>query len=75
MSKFTRNFLHTLPEAVVRSSSKNNAISCVLPVLWKALFYRIMGEIQILFIIIIIIIINNELIIVTLNIKNVAGAF
>jgi len=73
MSKFTRNFLHTLPEAVVRSSSKNNAISCVLPVLWKALFYGIMGEIQILFIIIIII--NNELIIVTLNIKNVAGAF
>ena len=40
----SRNFLYILPVAVARSSSDNNAISYVLPVLWMTSCFHIMGQ-------------------------------
>ena len=39
----SRNFLHMLPVTEARSSSDDNAIRYVLPVLWMMLCFRIIG--------------------------------
>ena len=40
----SRNFLYILPVVVTRSSSDDNAICCVLPVLWMTSHLPIMGH-------------------------------
>jgi len=41
----SRNFLYIVPVAVARSSSDDNAISYVLPVLWMTSCFHIMGQV------------------------------
>jgi len=43
----SRKFLYTLPVAVARSTSDDNAICYVLPVLWMTSCCYIMGQLQI----------------------------